>query len=76
MFKNFEKSIADVIAANNRITNDRIEKLLLKEETCEIFTFRRNKLSRMKNLMKNFAGINFHGEPLSKDFTGIKKARI
>ena len=27
MFKNFEKSIADVIAANNKITNDRIEKL-------------------------------------------------
>ena len=23
--------------------------------------------------MKNFAGINFRGEPLSKDFTGIKK---
>ena len=24
--------------------------------------------------MKNFAGINFCGEPLSKDFTGIKKS--
>ena len=23
--------------------------------------------------MKNFAEINFHGEPLSKDFMGIKK---
>ena len=23
--------------------------------------------------MKIFAGINFRGEPLSKDFTGIKK---
>ena len=23
--------------------------------------------------MKTFAGINFRGEPLSKDFTGIKK---
>ena len=23
--------------------------------------------------MKNFAGINFRGEPLSKDFPGIKK---
>ena len=27
MFKDFEKSIADIIAANNRITNDHIEKL-------------------------------------------------
>ena len=27
MFKDFEKSIADVIAANNRITNYHIEKL-------------------------------------------------
>ena len=26
--------------------------------------------------MKNFAGINFHGEALSKDFTGIKKGEI
>ena len=26
--------------------------------------------------MKHFAGINFRGEPLSKDFTGIKKDEI
>ena len=50
----------------------------LKEETFavqenrKIFTFRGNKLSRIR-LMKNFAGVNFRGESLSKDFTGIKK---
>ena len=26
--------------------------------------------------MKNFAGINFSGEPVSKDFPGIKKGEI
>ena len=42
----------------------------LKEET---FTFRGNKLSRMTSYEKFRAGINFRGQPLSKDFTGIKK---
>ena len=59
-----------------------IRKKLSREETFavpanrKIFTFRGQKLSRMSCVMKNFAGINFHGEPLSKDFTAIKKAKI
>ena len=58
----------------------------LKEET-----FRGKKLSRFRKTAKylhfagitfamksyeNFAGINFRGEPFSKDFTGIKKAKF
>ena len=54
-------------SAKSTIMTTLKEETFAVQENREIFTFRGNKLSRMTSYKI------FCGEPLSKDFTGIKK---